>query len=648
MPADPHQVKRVFADACDLESQAAVDAFLVEACSQDDGLRAEVDSLLAAQQAANVGGGFLAEPQVGAGAALFKMLFGGGGGAADLGPYRVIRLIGEGGFGAVFLAEQTRPIRRHVALKVVRPGMDTLRILARFEAERRAMARVEHPNVARIYDAGATPAGRPYIAMELVRGGRPITDFCDAHRLNIRARVRLMVPVCLALHAAHERGVIHRDIKPSNVLVAVHDRRPVPKVIDFGIAKAVSADRSGEEPAGTPLTEVSELVGTPAYSAPEQLHGGEAQVDARTDVYGLGALLYEMLTGAPPIEVREIGSALSERVRRLVQDADPPRPSRRLLAAGGIATEVAARRGTDSRRLRRALTGDLDQIVMRCLEKELARRYASAAALADDLRCYLETRPVAARPSSLAYRLTKTLRRRRTIVIAAGLATAAAGIGLAVGAVVARRSTAAAQTSMPPTFTGTASTRRAERVVDLLALINPARDAVAGSWAKDAEGRLIGQGGEQPARLRIPYVPPSDYNFIIEFTAGQGDGPVLQMCPLPRGMFLWQVAWDGYGFEGARGLPSGKRPLMKRGTVHRSIVSVRASRVEAHLDGALVAAFDPTQYTLAFEKSVWQMPSPPAAGIGIWNSRVTFTKVEMVEIGGAGLTSVAPTGQLRK
>ncbi|HZW11315.1 MAG TPA: serine/threonine-protein kinase [Phycisphaerales bacterium] len=341
-----------------------------------------------------------------------------------LGVYRVQSLLGEGGFGSVYLAEQAEPVRRRVALKVIRPGMDSRAVVARFEAERQALALMDHPGVAKVFDAGVTPEGRPYFVMELVRG-EPIDRFCESAGLDLHDRVRLIVQVAEAVHHAHMKGVVHRDLKPSNILVEQVDKRAVAKIIDFGVAKALT-QRLTET---TLYTERGQMIGTPEYMAPEQARGDVLDVDTRADVYSLGAILYQLLTGETPIDSRRLRSAGFAEIPTLIEQIEPVRPSERVtksVRAGHATVGAAAAPATFSRRLR----GDLDWILMRCLEKDRARRYDSASAFAADLERYLHDEPVEAGPPSAAYRMQKFVRRHRGLV--AGLSAVAAALVLGI------------------------------------------------------------------------------------------------------------------------------------------------------------------------------------------------------------------------
>jgi serine/threonine-protein kinase len=411
------RVEDVFHRALAAPSAADRAAVLDRACgAAGDGaaLRARVEALLAAHDAAD---GLLRLP---AGAAA-----GGAGPGTQVGPYRLVEQIGEGGFAVVFRAEQLAPVRRAVALKLIKPGMDTRQVVARFEAERQALAMMEHEHVARVFDGGATDAGRPYFVMELV-DGVPVTEYCDRHRLDVRRRLAVFAQACRAVEHAHQKGVIHRDLKPSNVLVATRDGRPHAKVIDFGIAKATAA-AAGHLADRTLMTDARQLVGTPAYMSPEQADGSP-DLDTRTDVYSLGVILYELLAGRPPFDPRDFGGRPLAEVQRVIRETDPPPPSTRLAATADDLPAVAARRATDPRRLGAQVRGELDWIVVRCLEKDRGRRYRSAGELADDVARHLADEAVTARPPSVGYRARKLLRRHR---LAAGAAAAVAATVLA-------------------------------------------------------------------------------------------------------------------------------------------------------------------------------------------------------------------------
>jgi serine/threonine protein kinase len=341
-----------------------------------------------------------------------------------IGRYKLLERIGEGGFGVVYMAEQQQPVRRKVALKVVKPGMDSHRVLARFEAERQALAMMDHANIAKVHDAGTTENGRPYFVMELVQGV-PITEYCDQCSLPTRERLELFVTVCQAVQHAHQKGVIHRDIKPTNVLVAIQDGQPAPKIIDFGVAKAIGQQLTEH----TLMTAFAQIVGTPLYMSPEQAELSPLGVDTRSDIYSLGVLLYELLTGSTPLDKERLHAASYDELRRIIREEEPPRPSARISTlAADLATTVAEHRRTDARRLRQTVRGELDWIVMKCLEKERNRRYETPNSLARDIEHYLNDEAVQACPPSLAYRLKKFVRRNKVaaafvVLLLVGLAT---------------------------------------------------------------------------------------------------------------------------------------------------------------------------------------------------------------------------------
>jgi eukaryotic-like serine/threonine-protein kinase len=338
-----------------------------------------------------------------------------------LGRYKLLEKIGEGGCGVVYVAEQTEPVRRRVALKVIKLGMDTKAVVARFEAERQALAMMDHPNIAKVLDAGRTDAGRPYFVMELVRGIK-ITDYCDQANLTTRERLDLFIKVCHAIQHAHQKGIIHRDIKPTNILVTLHDGVPVPKVIDFGIAKATEGRLTDD----TVYTQLHQFIGTPAYMSPEQAEMSGLDIDTRSDIYSLGVLLYELLAGSTPFDAKELMVSGIDAMRKTIREKEPMRPSTRLATLGADQlTTTAKRRSADNSKLLYQLKGDLDWIVMKCLEKDRQRRYDTANGLAADLKRHLNNEPVVARPSSAAYKFRKAFRRNK-LVFAAGAAVAGA------------------------------------------------------------------------------------------------------------------------------------------------------------------------------------------------------------------------------
>jgi serine/threonine protein kinase len=380
-------------------------AYLDEACTGDPDLRRRVEKMLAAQHQA---GSFLEQPASARGATVDEPLLEKPG--TVIGPYTLREQIGEGGMGLVFVAEQTQPVRRKVALKVIKPGMDTRQVVARFEGERQALALMDHPNIAKVLDAGTTASGRPYFVMELVKG-LTLTEYCDQHRLTTRQRLELFLPVCHAVQHAHHKGIIHRDLKPGNILVSLYDVTPVVKVIDFGIAKAIGQQLTDK----TVYTGIAQLVGTPQYMSPEQAGLSNLDVDTRSDIYALGVLLYELLTGTTPFEGETLKKASYDEMRRMIREDEPPRPSTRLstLDAAKLST-ICDRRNMEPRKLSSEVRGELDWIVMKALEKDRNRRYESAGALAADVERFLRDEAVQARPHSTAYRLRKFVRRHKT------------------------------------------------------------------------------------------------------------------------------------------------------------------------------------------------------------------------------------------
>jgi serine/threonine protein kinase/tetratricopeptide (TPR) repeat protein len=401
-----HQLRRIF-DAAVLLPPADRAAFVATECAGDAGLQQRVEDLLAACD----DGPFLATPHL---AALpLAPAPAGEAAGSQIGPYTLRRTLGEGGFGTVWLADQKDPVTRQVALKILKPGMDTEQVVARFEQERQALARLDHPHVARVIDAGATAAGRPFFVMEFV-DGLPLVDFCDRHQLPVDARIQLLAQVCDAVQHAHGRGIIHRDLKPSNVLVTAVDGRPLAKVIDFGIAKAIAEKLTDR----TLFTEARQLVGTLQYMSPEQA-AGSPDLDIRTDVWSLGVVLYELLAGTPPFVPADTNDLWQNDLQRQIREDDPPRPSTRLLHSRERAASLASQRRTTVHRLPAAVRGELDWIVMRAIEKERTRRYQTAHELAADLRRYLAGEPVLAAPPSRSYRLRKFVRRNRAAVAAA-------------------------------------------------------------------------------------------------------------------------------------------------------------------------------------------------------------------------------------
>jgi eukaryotic-like serine/threonine-protein kinase len=422
MGEQQNEVRTVFLEALALTVADERARYLDAACRDKPELRRRVEALLQAREQA---GEFLKQDALGGNLDCDPVITEGPG--TVIGRYKLLEQIGEGGFGVVFMAEQIEPIRRRVALKIVKPGMDTKQVVARFEAERQALALMDHPNIAHVFDAGATETGRPYFVMELVHGV-PLTRFCDANDFAPIERLKLFQQVCEAIQHAHQKGVIHRDLKPSNILVTLHDGKPVPKVIDFGTAKALQQPLTEK----TLFTSYGKLLGTPQYMSPEQAEMSGLDVDTRADIYSLGVLLYELLTGTTPFEAQRLRTAAFEEMMRIIREEEPPKPSTRVSTLGERATEIAGHRQVDAALLRRTLQGDLDWIVMKCLEKDRSRRYDTASALVEDIQHHLNQEPVSAAAPSATYRLRKFVRRNRLAVATAAIVFSTLVLGAGV------------------------------------------------------------------------------------------------------------------------------------------------------------------------------------------------------------------------
>jgi eukaryotic-like serine/threonine-protein kinase len=481
--------------------------YLAQACGQDASLRQRVEALL---QASDEAGDFLEAPPPAAGPGPTLVV------SAPvtekpgdiIGRYKIREKLGEGGCGVVYVAEQAEPVRRRVALKIIKLGMDTRSVIARFEAERQALAMMDHPNIARVLDAGTTETGRPYFVMELVRGIR-ITEYCDQNNLNTTHRLNLCIQVCHAIQHAHQKGVIHRDIKPSNILVTLHDGVPVPKVIDFGIAKATE----GRLTDLTVYTELHQFIGTPAYMSPEQAEMSGLDIDTRSDIYSLGVLLYELLTGRTPFDAQELVKSGLDQMRRTIREEEPPRPSTRLSTMlGADLTAVAKRHGAEAPKLVHFIRGDLDWIVMKALEKDRTRRYETASALAMDVQRFLRNEPVEARPPSSVYRFQKLVRRNKTVFIAAVAVTVALLLGFGLSLYLFLREATLRQQAEK----GWALEKR-------LREISPVANTLA------TAGYLLSRGEFDQAEALMSQVPPivtqcsAVFNMIGDRHARQGE-----------------------------------------------------------------------------------------------------------------------------
>lgn len=536
--------REVFLSA--LEKPAAERAaFLDAACSGNAALRAEVEELLRENEQL---GDFLATPAFTDDSAstlnittgMVEVMETAG---DKIGRYKLLQKIGEGGCGIVYMAEQEEPVRRRVALKIIKLGMDTKSVIARFEAERQALAMMEHPNIARVLDAGATETGRPYFVMELVRGVR-ITEYCDQNNLTTEERLQLFIQVCLAIQHAHQKGVIHRDIKPSNILVTLHDSVPVPKVIDFGIAKATEQRLTDK----TLFTEFQSFIGTPAYMSPEQAEMSGLDIDTRSDIYALGVLLYEMLTGTTPFDARELMKLGLDGVRKTIREEEPARPSTRLMTMiSADLTATANRRRTEAPKLIHSLRGDLDWIAMKCLEKDRTRRYATVHDVAEDVQRFLDGDTVQARPPSNVYLLQKFLHRHRgPVAAAAALAiTLLAGITVstwqAVRARIAERAAADAQKLESGLRRRAESERATARLNEYVADINLVQQSLnAGNFARAVQ--LLNK--HRPTNNE-PDLRGFEWRYLWQLTRGDGHTelgslgePVQSVAVSPDGRFI--------------------------------------------------------------------------------------------------------------
>ena len=415
------QEETIFTEALEKESPVERAAYLDEVCGGDLALRQRIDRLLMRHQQ---GDSFLESCGSAPAATVDQPMFERPGTA--IGPYKLIQQIGEGGMGTVYMAQQTEPVKRTVAVKIIKAGMDTRQVIARFEAERQALALMDHPNIAKVLDAGTTGVdpggvshGKPYFVMELVKGVS-ITRYCDEHRLTPRQRLELFIPVCQAVQHAHQKGIIHRDLKPSNILIAQYDGRPVPKVIDFGVAKAAGQQLTDK----TLVTGFGSLIGTLEYMSPEQAEINQLDIDTRSDIYSLGVVLYELLTGSTPLDRKRLKHAAFTEMLRIIREDEPQKPSTRLSDSTDSLPSISAQRLMEPAKLTRAIRGELDWIVMKALDKDRSRRYETANAFAVDVQRSLDDEPVQARPPSARYRVGKFVRRNRGPVLAASLGAA--------------------------------------------------------------------------------------------------------------------------------------------------------------------------------------------------------------------------------
>jgi eukaryotic-like serine/threonine-protein kinase len=623
-------------------------AFLDAACGHDRDLRRRIEELLDEQA---VIGNFLETPALadprGSSATISKA---GPGGTALLasvaekpgdriGRYKLLQKIGEGGCGVVYMAEQEESVRRRVALKVIKLGMDTKSVVARFEAERQALALMEHPNIAKVFDAGATATGRPFFVMELVRGIR-ITDYCDQHNLSTRERLDLFLQVCQAIQHAHQKGIIHRDIKPSNILVTLHDGTPVPKVIDFGIAKATEQKLTDK----TLFTEFTAFLGTPAYMSPEQAEMSGLDIDTRSDIYALGVLLYELLTGKTPFDAEALLRGGLDGCRRTIREQEPARPSTRLATMfEAELTTAAKQRRTEAVKLIHLLRGDLDWVVMKCLEKDRTRRYETASGLALDVRRYLENEPVLARPPSNVYRLRKLFRRHRGAFAAtAGIAFALIA-GVAISSWQAIRATRAEHRAQIALFKESQARKEAEqekasaRLNEYVADINLAQQSLAaGNY-----GRAVKLLEKHHPRPGEPDLRGFEWRYLLELCRGDDhlalpnqDAAVQALAFSPDGSLLAiglrenLNVWDLRSKTMLVSIPKGVLSMAfspdGRTLVTASPASVRIWRVENWSEQKVLpassgpVAFSKDGSLLATETE--RVRASPARGVRIWDT----------------------------
>jgi WD40 repeat protein/serine/threonine protein kinase len=626
--------------------------FLNRECGDDKVLRARLEDLLAAHEQSE---GVLADPAPAANRTM-KIEF------AELpdetigqkiGRYKILEKIGEGGCGVVYVAEQTEPVRRRVALKVIKLGMDTKQVVARFEAERQALAMMDHPNIAKVLDAGTTDTGRPYFIMELVRGIR-ITEYCDQNKLATRERLELFIKICQAIQHAHQKGIIHRDIKPSNILVTLHDGVPVPKVIDFGIAKATE----GRLTDATVYTQLHQFVGTPAYMSPEQAEMSGLDIDTRSDIYSLGVLLYELLTGKTPFDAKELMSLGIDGMRKTIREKEPVRPSTKVATLQGEElSTTATRHAVEAPKLVSQLRGDLDWIVMKCLEKDRTRRYETANGLAVDIKRHLNNETVVARPPSSTYRFHKLVRRNKLAFAAAGAVVGALFFGIVATTWQAIRATHARKEALAAQANESIQREKAE------ANERQAIDAEA----RETKLRKQAQADELSARQRA-YA--SDMNVAQEALAGSNLGRAVELLERQRPLqgqqdlrgwewrYLWQQTRSDALFTLCRKpteigavTVSADGSLLAAGMVHKGGISVydlNSHREIANLSsdkGVSHAVFSRTGSLLAFAADQAFSSDNYRSTVRLWNAatRKIVAELPLENCAGLGISQDGKT-----
>jgi serine/threonine protein kinase len=468
-----------------------------------------------------------------------------------IGPYRLMEQIGEGGFGVVYVAQQEKPVRRKVALKMVKPGMGSKEVIARFEAERQALALMDHPCIARVFDAGVSDDSRPYFVMELVRG-IPITEFCDKARMNIPQRLELFMDVCSAVHHAHQKGVIHRDLKPSNVLTTLYDDKPVAKIIDFGIAKAIGQSLTDK----TIYTRFMSLMGTPLYMSPEQAEMNTLDVDTRSDIYSLGVLLYELLTGTTPIDRSRMDAAGYNEIRRIILEEEPPIPSNRISTLGNRISTISGMRQIEPSRLTSSIRGDLDWIVMKAMDKDRKRRYDSAAAMARDIHCYLHSEPIEARPPSRAYRLSKFAQRNRALLVSASLIAFSLLAGTAFSVYQMSKAVSALQEKQDALREALIAKKEA----------NEARDEIAKFSERIVQSNVFVSSGQTHASAGRWQAAIDDFAQAIDLQPSFYL-PWVQRGQLYSQLHLWQEATNDFAKALTLGAPTGQPQWMGAGAL---------------------------------------------------------------------------------